>query len=250
MGEGSHRIVASCASLPTAPPAAARQLAAAARSAPSVAASWPLVEGLVLLGPPGAGKGTQTRRLTAALGLTPVSTGELLRATVAQGTPLGRSISSYLDRGDLVPDDLVTRMVLERLGSPGVSGFLLDGFPRTVAQAEALDAWLTVRGIRLDAAVRFEVGESELLRRLATRAQEQHRSDDSAETVRHRLQVFARSTQPLVRHYERTGVLIPVDAHGEPNEVFDRILGCLAAVTTRSRVGRRAWPRAVTDEQA
>lgn len=250
MGAGSpHRVAtnsrgtgaASCASS-----AAARQLTTA--SAPAVAASWTFGHGLVMLGPPGAGKGTQAQRLTTELDLTVVSTGDLLRSSVANRTPLGRSAEAYMNRGDLVPDDLVTEMVIDRLGAPDVDrGFLLDGFPRTVTQAEKLDAWLDVRGAQLGAALSFEITEGELLRRLAARAQEQQRSDDTVETVRHRLQVFARSTQPLLRHYERQGLLVSIDALGTPDDVFERLLGGLSSVTTRNRVGRRARPRAIPE---
>jgi adenylate kinase len=186
--------------------------------------------GVVLLGPPGAGKGTQATRLAEALGLANVSTGQILRANVAAGTPLGRSAQGYMDAGDLVPDELVTEMVFDRLSSPDCDGgYLLDGFPRTVPQARALDAWLTDHGLPIGAALSFEVSEAELLARLGRRAAEQGRSDDTEETIRHRLAVFAHSTRPLLDYYAARDLLVAVDAVGTTAEVFTRVLGAVAA---------------------
>ena len=182
---------------------------------------------LVLLGPPGAGKGTQAVRLAEHFHCPVIATGEVFRSHVAEGTPLGRLAQEYLDRGDLVPDEVVINMVMERLAEQPdreEGGFVLDGFPRTVAQAEALDAKLDAAGVPLDAALFFEISEDELFQRLAGRSATLHRADDTEQTIRHRLEVFAIKTRPLIDYYERRGLLLRVDAIGEMDEVTKRIL--------------------------
>lgn len=185
---------------------------------------------LVLLGPPGAGKGTQAVRLAEHFQCAVVSTGDIFRAHVANGTPLGRTAQEYLDSGDLVPDEVVISMVMERIAEEDcATGFVLDGFPRTAAQAEALDRRLESAGTPLDAALFFEIAEEELFHRLAGRSAALHRSDDTEQTIRHRLEVFAIKTRPLVDHYERRGLLQRVDAIGDIDEVTKRILDGLEA---------------------
>jgi adenylate kinase len=180
---------------------------------------------LVVLGPPGAGKGTQAVKLAERFACADVATGDIFRANVAEGTELGRAAQEYMDRGDLVPDDVVIAMVMERLASQDCQvGFVLDGFPRTVNQAEALDRRLAGLGTPLDAALSFDVTEEELLRRLAGRAAAQHRADDAEATIRYRLEVFALKTRPLIEYYAHRGLLITVDAIGPIEVVTKRIL--------------------------
>ena len=180
---------------------------------------------LVVLGPPGAGKGTQAVKLAEHFTCADVATGDIFRANVAEGTELGRAAQEYMDRGDLVPDEVVIAMVMERLASDDcAAGFVLDGFPRTVNQAEALDRRLAGLGTPLEAALSFDVTEEELLRRLAGRAAAQHRADDAEQTIRHRLEVFAIKTRPLIDYFTHRGLLVPVDAIGPIEVVTKRIL--------------------------
>jgi adenylate kinase len=180
---------------------------------------------VVVLGPPGAGKGTQAVRIAERYGCSDVATGDIFRANVAEGTELGRIAQEYMDRGDLVPDEVVIAMVMDRLAEADCrAGFVLDGFPRTVAQAEALDRRLVELGTPLEAALNFEVTEEELLRRLAGRAAAQRRTDDAEQTIRHRLEVFAIKTRPLIDYYARRRLLVNVDAIGPIEVVTKRIL--------------------------
>jgi len=183
---------------------------------------------LVVLGPPGAGKGTQAVRLADHFACADVATGDIFRANVAEGTELGRAAQEYMDRGDLVPDEVVIAMVMERLAESDCDGgFVLDGFPRTVNQAEALDRRLVDLGSPLETALSFDVTEEELLRRLAGRAAAQHRADDAEQTIRHRLEVFGIKTRPLIDYYAHRGLLIKVDAIGTIEVVTKRILAAI-----------------------
>ena len=177
---------------------------------------------LVLVGPPGAGKGTQAERLAQRLDVPHISTGDLFRANLGQETPLGLEAKSYMDKGNLVPDDVTVRMVRERLADDDVEkGFILDGFPRTVSQAASLDELLTERGEELDAVVEFQVDEDELVHRLLARG----RSDDTEAVIRNRQQVYRDETFPLLDHYR--AIVVSVDAQGGVEEITDRVATAL-----------------------
>ena len=220
---------------------------------------------LILLGPPGAGKGTQAERLASDFSLPYIATGNLLREAVRDETELGLKAKEYMDRGDLVPDDLIIAMILEHLESADTAnGFLLDGFPRTVRQAEALEEELEQRGRSLTAAVLFDVDDDEVVRRLSGRRvcvdPRQHnyhvdfnapkheercdvdgtrliqRDDDRPEVVQHRLQQYREKTEPLIGYYESRGKLRRVDASRSPNEVLDQIRATLAALKFEEQV--------------
>ena len=184
---------------------------------------------LVLLGAPGSGKGTQAARLREHLQVPHISTGELLRAAVAAGTDLGRKAKAVMESGALVSDEIVLGMLEERLtaGDTG-GGFILDGYPRNLAQANALDALLARLGQPVDIAVQLDVDADRLIDRLAGRAQAEGRADDSPDAVRNRLAVYDKATAPVVDFYRNTGRLACVDGVGGMDEVFQRILGTLA----------------------
>jgi adenylate kinase len=184
---------------------------------------------MVLVGPPAAGKGTQAGRLVDRFRGVHIATGDILRSNADRGTELGRTASRYMDRGELVPDDVMIEMVLERLGEGDCAGgFVLDGFPRTVPQAEALGKRLEELGRPLDAVVSLQVGEDELRERLAARAEEQDRAeDDDEDAIRRRLELFDRETEPLLDFYDGKGLLVSVDADGDVDEVTGRIAAAL-----------------------
>jgi adenylate kinase len=207
---------------------------------------------VVLLGPPGAGKGTQALRLAARWGVPQIATGDMLREGVARGSRLGLEAKRYMDAGDLVPDDVIVGLIAERLAAEDArKGFVLDGFPRTVAQAEALDRLLVEQGLRLDRVVLFEIDHEVLVARLSGRrvcrtcGRNYHlafapprvpdrcdacggglsqRADDEEPKVRHRLAVYARETAPLVEYYRRRGLLASVPAAGAVEAVFAAVL--------------------------
>ena len=183
---------------------------------------------VLLIGPPGAGKGTQATRIADHFDLARIATGDLLREEVANGTELGKVAEEYMDRGDMVPDDIVIQMTRDRmLEASGEGGYVLDGYPRTLAQAEAAYRWAMAKGIPFDLTLYFEIEEEELLARLAGRAREEHRSDDAEETVRHRLEVFANQTYPLVDYYQRRGILVRINAVGPIDAISEQIFASL-----------------------
>ncbi|ABG97931.1 MULTISPECIES: adenylate kinase [Rhodococcus] len=177
---------------------------------------------LVLLGPPGAGKGTQAAILSEKLGVPHISTGDLFRANIGQATPLGLEAKKYLDAGDLVPSEITNNMVKARVGEPdAANGFLLDGFPRTVDQAQALEAILAELNTKLDAVLSFIVDEDVVVERMLARG----RADDKEDVIRNRLRVYREETAPLLDYYKDQ--LVTVDALGEVDEVNARALAAL-----------------------
>jgi adenylate kinase len=195
---------------------------------------------LILLGPPGAGKGTQARRLVQRHGIVQLSTGDMLRAAVKAKTPIGRKAEAIMARGELVPDDMVVAIVSDRIDEPDArKGFILDGFPRTVAQAEALERLLAEKGLRLDAVVELKVDEGALLKRLASRIAEMRargepvRPDDNPEALKTRLDVYRTQTAPLIAFYGKKGLLKSVDGMAPIEAVaaaVDRVLSPEIAV--------------------
>jgi adenylate kinase len=184
---------------------------------------------LLMVGPPGAGKGTQAAMVCRALGIPHISTGEMLRENIAMGTDLGRAAKAIMDAGELVSDDIVIAMVDERLSRPDAAcGFLLDGFPRTIPQAEALDALLGEER-PLEVVVSLEVDEDEVVQRLLDRAAKEGRADDNEETIRNRMSVYRAQTEPLLDFYTGSGIVRPVDGMGGIDEIFGRIATVLAA---------------------
>jgi adenylate kinase len=220
---------------------------------------------LILLGPPGAGKGTQAERLREDFTLPHISTGDMLRAEVTQGSDLGRQAKRYMDAGDLVPDEVIISMIIKRVEGPDAAeGFLLDGFPRNEQQADALAEALTGLGRRLSAALLIEVGDDELVRRLAGRrvcvknpshiyhvefdppkhedvcdqdgSRLIQRDDDKEETIRRRLQVYHSQTEPLIDYYDRAGQLRRFDGTRDPDEVHARIRATVAALRLEEKL--------------
>ena len=201
---------------------------------------------LILLGPPGAGKGTQAQRLVAKYGIVQLSTGDMLRAAVAAGTPVGLKAKAIMDRGDLVPDEVVVAIIADRIGQPDAKrGFVLDGFPRTVAQAQALDKLLAERGLALDGVIELKVDEGILIKRIETRVAEMTargekvRADDNPEALRIRLNAYRNQTAPLIGYYAGTGQLKTVDGMAPIDDVT-------AAINALLKPARAAKPRAKT----
>lgn len=205
---------------------------------------------LIIFGPPGAGKGTQARLLEQRRGLTQISTGDLLRTAMSEETPLGKKAKSYVNAGELVPDELVRDLAEKAIADEGYDDFNLDGYPRTPQQAEWLTEFLTEHDTPLDAVVSLQVPDDVLVRRLSRRRVHKEtgetyhldhdpppddvdpdaiiqRSDDEPETVRNRLHVYREETEPLATYYEKRGQLVPVDGVGDIEEVYDRIVNVL-----------------------
>ena len=189
---------------------------------------------LVLFGPPGAGKGTQAARISERLGVPAISTGDIFRSNIAGGTELGRQVVTFTSVGALVPDELTDELVRDRLQqADAAQGFLLDGYPRNVAQVGALDAMLAEAGTPLDAVVEITADADVVVDRLLKRALVEGRADDTEDVIRHRLDVYAEQTAPIAKVYADRGVLVQVDGIGELDEVTERLMRALAPVVTR-----------------
>jgi len=189
---------------------------------------------LVLLGPPGAGKGTQAARLAERFGVPAISTGDLFRANIKGGTPLGRTVQEYTSRGALVPDSVTNDMVRDRLAQDDAAeGFLLDGYPRNVAQVGELDAILADAGLTLDLAVEITADADIVAERLLKRAEIEGRDDDTEDVIRHRLDVYAAETAPIARVYAERGLLVQVDGIGDVDAVTERLVAAIGATTGR-----------------
>ena len=183
------------------------------------------------MGPPGAGKGTQAQVVADRFGIPAISTGDIFRSNVSQGTELGVEAKRYMDAGEYVPDSVTNLMVRHRIDEPDAEkGFLLDGYPRTLAQVDELDGMIEHTGHRLDAVVVLTVDPEELVRRLTARAQSEGRSDDTEDVIRRRQEVYTEQTEPLIEVYRGRGLLREVDGIGEVDEVTNRILESLAQV--------------------
>jgi adenylate kinase len=187
---------------------------------------------LLVLGPQGAGKGTQAKRIAADRSIPHISTGDMFRAAIAAQTELGRRVEPILEAGVLVPDDLTVALIRERLAEPDArAGFVLDGFPRNLTQAEVLDAMLSEIGRNLDAILYFELSEDVAVGRMLKRAQEEGRPDDKPDVIERRLQVYREQTLPVVEHYRATGKLVPLHAERTINEVHVEIQEALEQVS-------------------
>ena len=184
------------------------------------------------MGPPGAGKGTQAKFIAEHFGIPAISTGDIFRANVSRGTPLGRKAQEYMDAGEYVPDEVTNLMVRARIDEPDAEpGFLLDGYPRTLAQVEELDGMIRHTGHELDAAVVLTVDADEIVARLVRRAQVENRADDTEEVIRRRQEVYGEQTEPLIGVYRSRGIVHEIDGMGEVDEVTRRIFTALDVVS-------------------
>ena len=184
---------------------------------------------LLIMGPPGAGKGTQAVRIAAHLGIPTISTGEIFRSNITRGTALGVEVKRIIDAGDYVPDDITEAIVADRLSEPDcANGFLLDGFPRTIHQVEALNRILGDNG--LNAVISLDADMEPLVARMLKRAEIENRPDDNETTIRHRMEVYCEATRPLLAHYREAGLIVAVDGNGTVDEVTNRIAAALDTV--------------------
>jgi adenylate kinase len=187
---------------------------------------------IILMGPPGAGKGTQAKGVADHFDIPAISTGDIFRANVSNNTDLGRKAKEYMDAGEYVPDEVTNLMVRNRIDEPDAEpGFLLDGYPRTLAQVEELDGMIKHTGHKLDAVVVLTVNPEELVQRLLQRAETDGRSDDTEDVIRRRQEVYVEQTEPLIEVYRDRGLLIEVDGMGEVDEVTERVFQALQGVS-------------------
>lgn len=179
---------------------------------------------IVIFGPPGAGKGTQAAKIKDRYAILHISTGDMLRASVKEGTETGKLAKSFMDKGELVPDSVMVEIIREKIAKPDAkNGFMLDGFPRTIPQAEALDKMLHNNGLTVDAVISIEVNDTEIINRISGRQAEENREDDRVDVVKNRLRVYRDQTEPLKGYYRDKGILEEVDGLGTVDEVFERI---------------------------
>lgn len=186
---------------------------------------------LIIMGPPGAGKGTQAKFIAEHFKIPAISTGDIFRANVSEGTPLGIEAKRFMDAGEYVPDEVTNLMVRNRIDEPdAVNGFLLDGYPRTLAQVEELDGMIAFTGHQLDAVVCLTVDQDEIVARLLQRAQVEGRADDTEDVIRRRQEVYLEQTEPLIEVYKRRGIVHEIDGLGEVHEVTERIFAALDVI--------------------
>ena len=193
---------------------------------------------VIFLGPPGSGKGTQAKLLSQRLGIPAISTGEILRAAVREGTPLGLQARAVMEAGELVSDDLMIALIRDRIATDASAGFILDGFPRTVEQAAALERLLAGNGAALSAVVNLSVPEAVLVDRLHGRSKDEGRLDDRPETILERLRVYHQKTEPLVGYYRGKGLLVDVDGMGDIAEIAEKIDQALPVARAAAARGR------------
>lgn len=202
---------------------------------------------MLLMGPPGSGKGTQATRIADKIGIVAISTGDIFRHNVKNMTELGQEAKRYMDAGDFVPDEVTNRMVADRIAQPDAAGgFLLDGYPRTAGQVEALDAMLREAGQALSAVVELEVEDAELVQRLLKRAEIEGRADDTEEVIQHRLDLYHRETESVIESYADRGIVARVDGTGQIDDVTERVLQAVYSV----RVATGTVPVVSPDQQA
>lgn len=202
---------------------------------------------MLLMGPPGSGKGTQATRIADKIGIVAISTGDIFRHNVKNMTELGQEAKRYMDAGDFVPDEVTNRMVADRIAQPDAAGgFLLDGYPRTAGQVEALDAMLREAGQALSAVVELEVEDAELVQRLLKRAEIEGRADDTEEVIQHRLDLYHRETESVIESYADHGIVARVDGTGQIDDVTERVLQAVYSV----RVATGTLPVVSPDQQA
>jgi adenylate kinase len=185
---------------------------------------------VIFFGPPGSGKGTQASGLAVRAGIPQISTGDMLRQAVKEGSPLGKKAKAIMDSGDLLPDEIIVGLMKDRIDGPDCrDGFILDGFPRTIAQAEVLEKLLRERGRKVDAVLNLRADEREVTDRMSGRAVAEGRTDDNPETIRERLRVYREKTEPLLSWFEKRGALVNIEGMGSVEEVSRRVDDSLAA---------------------